>query len=111
MQARIWFSGNDMLVALREVRSSTMAAGTFLQSSTGITLHLWKSRSTSSTGNFVLSKNVPYAGSSGWYQTVVQSTDHSMPVGTVGMGRLVLRNSGLDGEWRPFFRVEYRYSS
>lgn len=100
-----------MIVALRGVRSSTMAAGTYLTSSTNVTLNLWKTRSTSSTGNYVLTKNVPYYGSSGWYQAVVQSTEHSMPQGTVGMAILTLRQSGLDGEWRPFYRVEYRYSS
>lgn len=111
-QADIWFRGNDMIVRLSALRSSTMASGTFLQNSTGVTVDIWGADTTASTGNkLITGTNVPYstaAGSSGRYEVVIQSTAHSLASGTVGFADITVRHSGMDGNWRPRFYVEHR---
>lgn len=110
----VYWRNNDMLLTLAGLRSSTMASGTYLNSSTRLTVSVWKAGSTqSSTNRLVTAQNVPYTtattnGVKGTYQTVVQSTQAVMTVGTAGMAIFVLNHLGLDGEWRVPFHVEYR---
>ena len=60
-KAAVWAVGNDMRVRLDELRSSTMASGSYLNSSTGVTVQIWATDSTASTSNLkVSSKNMPY---------------------------------------------------
>lgn len=112
-QARIWFTNNDMLVRLDTVRSSTMTSTQYLNSSTGVSVSIWSTQSTGSTAaRVVTALNMPYVtGSNGRYQVAVQSTAHSMAVGTIGFCEIDLSHSGLTGEWRPRFRVDLRYAS
>lgn len=110
-QPSAWFDGSDMLVRLAGLRSSTMASGVFLTSSTGVTVDIWNNRTTGSTGNKkVTGLNLPYTtayGSTGRYEVAVQSTAHGMSVGDVGFAHIKVTHSGLDREWRVPFRVEY----
>ena len=109
-RAAAWYEGNDMRVRLDGLQSSTMASGTYLNNSTGVTLDVWKDDSTSSTGNKVITaQNMPYvAGSDGRYDAIAHSTDHSMAKGTVGMVVITVDHAGLDASFRPKFRVDYR---
>ena len=109
-RASAWFTGNDMRVRLDKLQSSTMGSTSYLNSSTGVSLDVWQDDTTSSTANKVVSaKNMAYvSGSNGRYDAIVQSTEHSMAQGSVGMAVISLVHSGLNGQWRPKFRVEYR---
>lgn len=113
----VWFRNNDILLTLAGLRSSTMASGTYLNSSTRLTVSVWKASSTvASTNRVVNAQNVPYTtgttnGANGTYQTVVQSTQQTMTAGTPGMAIFVLSHLGLNGEWRVPFHVEYRGST
>lgn len=107
MQPSIWFVGTDMRINLSALRSSTMASGTYLTNSTGVTARVWRSLSTASTGDMVFSGTLsPTTAGTGSYGLVVQSTDHAMPRRTVGMVVLKVRTAGFDREWRPVFRVD-----
>jgi len=111
-QAEVWFVNNDMRVRLTGLASSTMASGTYLASSTGVTVEVWDALSTASTADKVVSAtNMPYYASGGIYQKVIQSTAHSMTAGQFGMAIVKVRHSGLDGEWRTKFRVSNRGST
>jgi hypothetical protein len=107
--ASAWYHGNDMLVRLAGLKSSTMASGTFLTSSTGVTCDLWGATSTASTGDRKVSgATMTYTGSSGRYEATIQSTQHGMTRGTVGMAIIRVQHGTLTGEWRPHFRVDER---
>jgi hypothetical protein len=109
--AEVWFEANDMIVRVSALRSSTMPSGTYLINSTGMSVDIWSSLSTASTGNRVISAlNVPYdsASSSGRYQVVIQSTAHSMTRNVVGFADITLNHSGLNGNWKPRLRVDHR---
>jgi hypothetical protein len=109
--AKVWFHNNDMVIRVSAVRSSTMTSGTFLQNSTGMSVDVWSALTTASTASLVVSAlNVPYhtTSSSGRYEVVIQSSAHSMSKGTVGFADITLDHSGLDAEWRPKFRLDYR---
>ncbi len=112
-QANVWFANNDMRVRLDSLQSSTMASTAYLNSSTGVSVDIWQALSTGTTGDRVVTgTNMPYStGSNGRYEAVIQSTVHSMAVGTVGMAVITVDHSGLDGEWRRKFRVDYRRST
>jgi hypothetical protein len=105
-----WGINNDMAVILSELRSSTMAAGVYLNNSAGVTSDLWKATSTGTVGNRILTgRSLNYlAGSNGTYRCVIQSTDHTMTLGTRGMVVVTLSSGGLNGEWRQLFNVQPR---
>lgn len=112
-RAAAWFVGNDMRVRLDKLQSSTMGSTSYLNSSTGVTVDVWQDDTTSSTANKVVSaQNLPYvSGSNGRYDAIIQSSGHSMTQGSVGMAVVTLNHSGLNGQWRPKFRVDYRRTS
>jgi len=108
--ASAWFDNNDMLVQLDAVKSSTMTASSYLNSSTGLTYQVWKGISTASTANrLVAATNLPYVSASdGRYRAVVQSTAAAITTTQRGMVIFTLSHSGLNGEWRLHWRGEYR---
>jgi len=107
MQPSVWFVGTDMRVQLASLRSSTMATGTYLNNSTGVTAKVWRALSTASTADMVYSAALTATtAATGTYGLVVHSTDHQMPRRTVGMVVLTVRSGGFDREWRPVFRVD-----
>lgn len=113
MKASAWYVNNDMIVQLAGFQSSTNTS-TYINSSTGVTCHVWKSVSTSSTSNRLTTgaKAMSYvAASNGNYRAVFQTT------GTVGaaitstmrgMAIITAVHSGINGEWRVDFRGEPR---
>lgn len=106
--ASVWFRGNDMLVRLAKLRSSTMASGTFLTNSGGVTADLWSSRSTADASAYLGSVALTYTGSSGRYEAILQTADFDLATGTLGMAVVRVAHGALDGEWRPHFRVDER---
>lgn len=102
-----WPIHNDMLITLSSVRSSTMAAGTYLNNSAGITCDIWKANSTTSTANRVVTaRAMTYvAASNGIYRCTIQSTEHTMTTGLHGLAIATLSTGGLNGEWRGHFVV------
>ena len=111
-RALAFFVDNDMTIRLDKLQSSTMASGTYLTASTGVTCTIWKDLSTASTVYIaVASQNMPYStasDSTGSYSVVIQSTEHGMSPGIVGFAHIKLEHGDIDGAWRPEFRVEYR---
>lgn len=110
-RAFAWFRGNDMLVELRKLRSSTMAAGSYLTNSGGVSVDVWGATTTENVTDFQVSKAMPYVGSSGWYRVQIDSTDHSMTQGTNGLAIITVAHGALDGQWRVPFRVDDRRST
>ena len=108
--ANIWFYNNDMMVTLSGLRTSTMASTAYLNNSTNLSVSVWKALTTAaSTNRIVNARNMPYvAATNGDYRTVVQSTEHSMAVGTQGLAILTLSHLGVNGEWRTLFPVQPR---
>ena len=107
--ADAFFLGNDMLVRLDLLKSSTMASGTYLNNSGGVSMVLWSALSTADASKFVITKTLTYVtASNGRYQCAVQSTEHSMAKGTQGMAVISVVNGALNGEWRSTFLVGYR---
>lgn len=108
--ADVWFLNNDMVITLSGLRSSTMAASSYLNSSTNVSVTVWKALSTAaSTNRIIAARNMGYvAASNGNYRAVGQSTEHSMSVGTRGIAIITVNHSGLNGEWRVKFPVEER---
>jgi hypothetical protein len=114
MIADAWFRGNDMIVRLDLLRSSTASTSSYIASSTGVSLHLWKTLTTASTANRLTTAalNVPYLSVSGRYQLVVGSTAGS-PAASItstmrGLAILTVAHSGLNGEFRVRWRGEDR---
>lgn len=109
----VWFFKNDMLAQLTLLRSSTMASSAYLNSSTGVTVTVWKNPTTvASTNRVVNARNLPYlAASQGGYRGKIESTEHGMLMGTVGLAIFTVRHAGLDGEWRVPFRLEARQTT
>jgi hypothetical protein len=108
--ASAWFDNNDMMVMLDAVKSSTMSASSYLNSSTGLSYQVWKATSTSSTANrLIAATNLPYVtGTNGRYRATVQSTAATITTTQRGMVIFTLSHSGLNGEWRLHWRGEYR---
>ena len=112
MKASAWFVNNDMIVQLSNFKSST--ASTYINSSTGVSCHVWKGFTTASTDNRLTTAaaTLTYAtGTNGTYRRAFQST------GTVGAGItstvrgmaiITVDHSGLDAEFRVRFRGEFR---
>jgi hypothetical protein len=109
--AQVFYAGNDMSWRLDKLRSSTMASGSYLTNSTGVSLTLWSGASTSTGTVAVPATNMAYStesDSTGTYTATIQSTEHGLTVGTVGFALITVEHGDLDAEWRPYFRVEYR---
>lgn len=118
-----FYDNGDMLVTFENFISSTAtstAAGStqFIASSTGISVDIWSTVSTGSTGNKVVSgRNLSYTTvamvgfdttRAGNYYAVIQSSEHSLSTGTVAMAILTIDHSGLDDERRLEFAVQRR---
>ncbi len=110
-RAAVWYDGNDMVVELRSLRSSTMSSGTFLQNSGGVSYEVWSTTSTGTIGNRIQTGSMTYTGSSGRYRAVVQSTGADLTHGSVGMVKIAVEHGGITGEFRPWFRVDKRRST
>ena len=106
----VWFQNNDMILTLVGLRTSTMSSTTWLNGSTNLLCNVWKADSTAaSTNHVVTNQTVAYVGgTNGNYRTTVQSTQHTMQAGQVGMAILTLNHLGLNAEWRAAFHVERR---
>jgi hypothetical protein len=103
-----------MLVRVDLLQTSTMASGTYLNNTTGVTVDIWKATSTASTGNKLVSaQNLLYVSASdGRYDATIQSTSvSSMAKGTIGMAVITLVHGTLNAEWRRPFRVQDRGTS
>lgn len=111
-KADVWFVNNDMLVRLDTLKSSTMGSTEYVNSSTGVSCHIWKALTTASTANRLTASavNLPYvAASNGRYQVVAESTAYATITSTVrGMAVISASHAGLNGEWRVQFRGEAR---
>lgn len=110
MHTAVWFTQNDMLAEISGVRSSTMASTGYLNASTGMRVSIWET-STASTANRVINNRlltyVP--ASNGGYRAVIQSTEQGALIATDrGVAIFTLVHSGMNGQWRSPFRVEYR---
>lgn len=106
-----WYLGNDQLVSVSGVRTSTMASTAYLNSSTNLTVNLWKTQTTAaSTNRFVTNRVLSYiAASNGNYRATIQSTEASSIVeGTKGLAIFTLSQAGLNAEWRAPFLGQYR---
>ena len=103
----VWFEGNDMLVKLSGVKSSTMGSTSYLNSSTGLRVSLYDGPTTSSAA-VLTNRNVPYvSGTNGNYRIVIQSTESTaLRRGNTALAVYVLSHSGLNGKWWLPFRVE-----
>lgn len=113
-RADAWFFGNDMTVTLTGLQSSTDTSS-YVNSSTGVSYHVWKAITTASVANRLTTAavNLPYlSGTNGNYRVVAQSTAFSAITSTVrGMAIVTVNHSGLNGEWRVYFRGEHRGST
>lgn len=108
-----WLFNNDMLVTMRGLQTSTMAATEYLDSSTGLTVNVYDAQTTASTS--VAHSNIVYStlvnSGDGGYQVVIHSTDHGMTRGTKGIAITTLgqaASSASDAEWRVGFLVKDR---
>ena len=109
-RAAAWFEKNDMRIRLEGLRSSTMAAGTYLNNSGGVTYEVWRRKSTEYLADRVNTGTLVYeVASNGNYQTIVQSSDHSMSTGTAGKVVVRVQHGTLTGRWEPSFLVQNRY--
>lgn len=113
-QADVFWVDNDMRFTLSGVQSSTAASTSFINSSTGVTLALWKAESTASTTNLITiggaaSVNIPYiTASSGDYAVTVESTSVTIAVNDAGVAIFTVSHSGIDGKWYKSWRADYR---
>ena len=116
-QPEAWYVNNDILLSMSGLRSSTMAASSYLNSSTRLTVTVWRS---SGAGVDATTTNVTYrlingrvmtyvTASDGNYRAVAQSTE-STAIGsnTRGLAIFTLNHLGLNAEWRVPFRGQYR---
>lgn len=106
-----WLVNNDKLVTLTGVRSSTMASTAYLNSSTNVTVSVWKALTTGSTADRLVNARVMsyITASNGNYRATVQSTEATSIVeGTKGLLVFTVAHSGLNAEWRAPFLGQYR---
>lgn len=109
-KADVWYTGNDMVVQLTGLQSSTDTTS-YINSSTGVSCDVWTTVSTSSTANLLLNdKNLSYTtGSNGNYAYVAHSTDTSTITSTMrGVAVITVNHAGMDAEWRVRWRGEKR---
>lgn len=106
-RATAWYRHNDMLVEITGVASST-ASTSYINNSTGLTVTIWRTATTASTANVLLSGAAMGYVSPGMYRYTAQSTAVAPTVGDRGMAIVTMNHAGLTGEWRAYFRAEYR---
>jgi hypothetical protein len=108
-QPFIWLEGNDMLVSLAGLRSSTMASTAYLNSSTGVRVTLYDGPTTSATA-VITNRNLSYVtATNGTYQGVIQSTESTaFRRGDEGLGVFTLNHSGMNGKWYLSFSAQIR---
>lgn len=107
----MWYLNNDVVLTLSSLRSSTMASTAYLNSSTNVTVTVWKALSTASTANRVVNARVMsyVTASNGNYRAVVQSTESTgITEGLQGLAIFKVAHQGLNGEWRVPFRGQFR---
>jgi hypothetical protein len=88
-----------------------MASTAYLNSSTNVTVTVWKALTTASTANRLVNARVMTyeTASNGNYRAVVQSTESTaITVGLQGLGIFRVAHQGLNGEWRMPFQGNYR---
>lgn len=116
-QPEAWLINNDLLLSVSGVRSSTMAASSYLNNSTRLTVTVWRSSgagvdatTTNTTYRIINARVLSYVtASNGNYQTVAQSTESTaIGANTRGLAIFTLNHSGLNAEWRVPFRGQYR---
>jgi hypothetical protein len=112
-RAFAWFLNNDMLVQLSDLRSSTASStGPYINSSTGVTVTIYPTQSTLSTPTVSGVQMAYVGGTNGIYRYAAQHTAFgSYEEENKGMAIVSVAHSGLDGEFRAPFRVEYRGST
>ena len=112
-QASMLPIGNDMRFRLAGFKSSTDVSTGFIASSTGITVTIYSTLTTSSTSAQVATGNAAYATgpAGGTYDFTLQSTAHTMTTGTVGLAIFAASHSGLDGRWDLNFQVGKRQAT
>lgn len=110
-RADVWYYKNDMTVTLTGLQSSTDTSA-YVNSSTGVTAHIWKALTTGSTANRLTTAavNLSYlAATNGNYRQIFQSTSYTGITSTVrGVAIITVNHSGLNGEWRVALRGENR---
>lgn len=116
-QPEAWYINNDVLLSLSGVRSSTMAASSYLNSSTNVRVTVWRSSAsnadattTDTTYRVINARVLSYVtASDGNYRTVAQSTETTaISRLTRGLAIFTLNHSGLNAEWRVPFRGQER---
>lgn len=111
-QPSIWYEGNDMLVSIAGVRSSTMASTAFLNNSTGLRVTLYDAPTTS--GNVIINNRLLsyVTATNGTYRATVQSTESTaFRRGDEGLGVFTLSHSGMNGKWYLSFSSQIRRTS
>jgi hypothetical protein len=106
-----WLLNNDVGLTVSGVKSSTMSSTAYVNSSTTLTVSVWKALTTGATTNRIINARVMsyIAASQGNYRTVVQSTESTgIAEGTKGLLVFRLAHSGLNAEWRAPFLGQYR---
>lgn len=107
-RAAAWFTGNDMLVELAGLASSTNSTS-YINNSTGVRVSVWSTPSTVTSADEIVNAAAMSYVSSGLYRYTGQSTTFSsLAIGDRGMAIVTVSHSGLTGEWRAYFRVERR---
>lgn len=108
-QPYIWYEGNDMLLSITGVRSSTMASTAYLNASTGLRVSIWDAPTTNGTA-LILNRLLTYvAGTNGLYRATVQSTESTaLQRGDEGLAVFTLSHSGMNGKWWLNFSAQVR---
>lgn len=108
-QPFIWLEGNDMVVTIAGIRSSTMASTSYLNASTGVRVTLYDGPTTGATV-VISNRNLPYvSATNGTYRTVIQSTESTaFRRGDEGLGVFTLAHSGMNGKWWLNFSAQVR---
>jgi hypothetical protein len=108
-QPYIWFEGNDMLVTLAGLRSSTMASTSYLNSSTGVRVTIYDGPT---TGDSVVinNRNLPYVtATAGTYRGTVQSTESAqLTRGGEGLAVFDVLHSGMNAKFYLAFSAQVR---
>lgn len=111
-QPFIWYEGNDMLMGISGIQSSTMASTAYLNSSTGVRLTLYDGPTTGAAVIFSNRVLNYVAATNGTYRTIVHSTESTaLTRGDEGLGVFTVNHSGLNGKWYLSFSAQLRRTS
>ncbi len=112
--------GNDWMVTLSGLQSSTADSTSYINSSTGVTCRVYAdSGGVASTGTDVLPSSSTAAfglsyltGTNGNYRKVIGSTESTaLTVGSWYWAIVTVAHSGSNGEWRNKFKFVRRGST